>query len=42
MELIIHWTDFAKAELKKIFDYHHEHASAAITRQNPEKLSREK
>lgn len=38
MELIIHWTDFAKAELKKIFDYHHQHASATIARRIVKKI----
>jgi plasmid stabilization system protein ParE len=33
MGLIIHWTDFSKAELKNIFDYHNEKVNAAIARQ---------
>jgi plasmid stabilization system protein ParE len=30
MELAVHWTDFAKTELKNIFDYHHERVSRKI------------
>lgn len=32
MELDIFWTDFAKNELKRIFDYHKEKASHQIAR----------
>jgi plasmid stabilization system protein ParE len=32
MELIIYWTDFAKNELKNIFNYHKEKASLKIAR----------
>lgn len=30
MELKIYWTDFAKTELKKIFDYYKKEASLAV------------
>jgi len=32
VELEIYWTDFAKKELRKIFDYHKEKASLTIAR----------
>lgn len=32
MELNIYWTDFAKKELRKIFDYHKENASLTVAR----------
>jgi plasmid stabilization system protein ParE len=32
MDLVIFWTDFAKKELRKIFDYHKEEASLTIAR----------
>lgn len=33
MALIVHWTDFAKGELKRIFDYFHQNASLKIAKQ---------
>jgi len=33
MELRVYWTEFAKTELKKIFDYHNENVSLGIARQ---------
>jgi len=33
MGLVVHWTDFAKTQLKNIFDYHHEKVSLKIARQ---------
>ncbi|NGF57943.1 type II toxin-antitoxin system RelE/ParE family toxin [Parapedobacter sp. SGR-10] len=33
MGLIIYWTDFAKKELKNIFDYHKEKVSLKIAKQ---------
>lgn len=32
MELIVHWTDFAKKELKNIFDYHKAKVSLKIAK----------
>jgi plasmid stabilization system protein ParE len=32
MALIVYWTDFAKAELKNIFDHHNETVSVDIAR----------
>lgn len=32
MELKIYWTDFAKTELKKIFDYYKKEASLAVAK----------
>lgn len=31
--MIVHWTDFAKSELKSIFDYYKEKASLKIAKQ---------
>lgn len=33
MGLIVHWTDFAKGELKNIFEYHKEKVSVKIAQQ---------
>ena len=33
MGLSVNWTDFAKTQLKNIFDYHHEKVSLKIARQ---------
>lgn len=33
MGLIVHWTDFAKSELKGIFDYHNEKVNLRIAKQ---------
>jgi plasmid stabilization system protein ParE len=33
MALNVYWTDFAKGELKKIFDYYKEHANNTIAKQ---------
>ena len=38
MGLIVHWTDFAKAELKKVFDYHNETVNVTIARQIVSKI----
>ena len=38
MGLIVHWTDFAKAELKRIFDYHNENVSLTIAKQIVKKI----
>ena len=38
MELIIHWTDFAKTELKNIFDYHNTKVNVNIARQIVKKI----
>lgn len=33
MELVVYWTDFAKTELKNIFDYHKEEVGLKIAKQ---------
>ena len=33
MGLVVHWTDFAKSELRNIFNYHQEKVSLKIARQ---------
>ena len=33
MGLVVYWTDFAKSELKNIFDYHNEKVSLKIAKQ---------
>lgn len=38
MELKVFWTDFAKSELKNIFDYHKEKVSGKIARQIVEQI----
>lgn len=38
MELRVFWTDFAKSELKNIFDYHKEKVSVKIAKQIVEQI----
>jgi len=38
MELKVFWTDFAKSELKNIFDYHKEKVSVKIAKQIVEQI----
>lgn len=38
MELKVFWTDFAKSELKNIFDYHKEKVSGKIAQQIVEQI----
>ncbi len=38
MELKVFWTDFAKSELKNIFDYHKEKVSVKIAQQIVEQI----
>jgi len=38
MELKVFWTDFAKSELKNIFDYHKEKVSGKIAQQIAEQI----
>lgn len=38
MELKVFWTDFAKSELKNIFDYHKEKLSVKIAKQIVEQI----
>ena len=39
MGLIVHWTDFAKAELKNIFDHYNETVNVTIARQIVKKIT---
>lgn len=41
MELKIYWTDFAKAELKKIFDYYKKEASLTVAKKLVVGITRE-
>lgn len=38
MELTVFWTDFAKSELKNIFDFHKEKVSVKIAKQIVEQI----
>ena len=38
MELNVHWTDFAKNELKNIFEYHKDKVSLIIAQQIVKKV----
>ncbi|WP_230406398.1 hypothetical protein [Flavobacterium fluviale] len=41
MELKIYWTDFAKAELKKIFDFYKKEASVTVAKKLVVGITRE-
>ena len=38
MEIDIYWTDFAKRELRQIFEYHNDNVSLKVAQKYPLKL----